>query len=374
MTSSFRGEDIDRMKSRHREEMKYLSDENDDLYHREKQLQSDLQLHKESIDYTVRYKIDLEKALEEKILFKHELDRLKHEKDLLEQEKLEYKTKYNSLQEEIRLILFDRSKLEQKLTAELQEHLQEKQRSTDDLRKYRTEIELLNIKLGDAEARLNVLQTQNESLLISKDRNIKNEFENLTQRLNKIESDKSNDHNEISNQQPFTVLTSSIPLNNRSQYQYLNQTFPQQYNNENYFIENSRQIRSNTERIKSELDRLREDFDKLVSNYEPIDNVHHQTQLHTQIDTFRQFYEQEFRQRQLLMSKLTNNDHSFKNNTLPYTNTRLLKQELETSINANLAEQRLQTIPRQTSALLTINTTNNGVMSSIELLRKHYHV
>ena len=33
------------------------------------------------------------------------------------------------------LFLFDRSKLEQKLTGELQEHIQEKQRSTDDITK-----------------------------------------------------------------------------------------------------------------------------------------------------------------------------------------------------------------------------------------------
>ena len=105
MTSSFRDDDIDKMKSRHREQMKILSTENDDLHHRTKQLQSDLQLHKESLDVTIRYKIDLEKAIEEKTFFQHELDRLKHEKDLIEQEKLEYKTKYDSLQEEIRLIL-----------------------------------------------------------------------------------------------------------------------------------------------------------------------------------------------------------------------------------------------------------------------------
>ena len=145
------------------------------------------------------------------------------------------------------------------------------------LRKYRTEIEQLNIKLDDAEARLLVLQTQNETLLSTKDRDIKNEFDSLTQRLNKIESDKSDAeqryHKEITNK-PLSIHTST-PLSNtiitqhqRSYIQPLNKTFPQsqqqQQNNENYLIENSRQIRSDTERVKSELDRLRQDFDKLV--------------------------------------------------------------------------------------------------------------
>jgi hypothetical protein len=338
------------MNSRHREDMKLLSTENDELHHRKKKLQSDLELHKESLDVTLRCKIDLEKAIEEKIGFQQELDRLKYEKDLIKQEKLEYKTKYDTLQEEIRLILFDRSKLEQKLTSELQEHFQEKQQSTDDLRKYRTEIEQLNVKLNDAESRLLILQTKNESLLTLKDRDIKNEsYKSKTE--------------------PLVVLTSP-PLNNRSEYQYLNKTYPQQQHNENYLIENSRQIRSDTERVKSELDRLRENFDKLVSNYEPINNFHHQTQLHSQIDTFRQFYQQEFRQRQLFMSKLTNG-------TSTYSNNHLVKQRLETAIDSNLAEHRLQImaqLPRQASALLTVNTTNNGVMSSVELLRKHYRV
>jgi len=359
--------------------MKLLSAENDDLHSRTRQLKSDLQLHKESLDVTVRYKIELEKALEEKTYFQHELDRLKSEKDLLKQERLEYKTKYDSLQEEIRLILFDRSKLEQKLTEELQEHFQEKQRSTDDLRKYQTEIEQLNIKLSDAETRLLVLQTQNKSLLTSEDHNIKTEFETLTQRLNKIESDKSDaeQHYHKQNQQQHILYEPLLVFNSTS----LNKTFPQQYNNENYLIENSRVIRSNTERVKSELDLLRQNFDQLISNYEPTNNFHQQTQLHSQIDTFRQFYEQEFRQRQSLMSKLTNgiksNHYHSHNGISSDTNNRLLKQRLETAIDTNLAEHRLQImaqLPRQASALLTVNNTDNGVMSSVQFLRKHYHV
>ncbi len=399
-TNSFGDDDVDKIKFQHRKQMKLLSAENDNLHYRTKQLESDLELHKESLDVTVRYKIDLEKAIEEKTYFQREFDRLKSEKDLIEQEKLEYKTKYNSLQEEIRLILFDRSKLEQKLTGELQEHFQEKQRSTDDLKKYRMQIEQLNIKLDDAETRLFSLQTQNETLLTSKDRHIEHEYESLTQRLNQIESDKSDAEQRYHNhrkKQVHAPLTST-PLQNKSQHPILssslypqsniiehgnefNKTYPQ---NDNYLINNSRQIRSDTERIKSELDRLRQDFDKLISNYEPINNYHHQTKLHSQIDTFRQFYEQEFRQRQLLMSKLTSENksnrkithhHSSLNGTS--TDSRLFKERLETAIDASLADQRLQTItqlPRQASALLTITSPNNNLISSAELFRKHYHV
>ena len=212
--------------------MKLLSAENDDLHQRTRQLQSDLQLHKESLDVTIRYKIDLEKALEEKTFLQHELDRLKHEKDFIEQEKFDYKTKYDNLQEEIRVILSDRAKIEQKLTNELQDQIKQRQRSTDDSKKYRTQIEQLNLKLGDAEARLLVLQTQNEALLASKDREIKNEFETLTHRLNMIETEKlnaeqryQNEHKEIINKQqqvlhePLVILTST-PLSNAVQHQH----------------------------------------------------------------------------------------------------------------------------------------------------------
>jgi uncharacterized protein YoxC len=378
-TNSFRDENVDKIKSQHHENMKSLSAENDNLYHRTKQLQSDLELHKESLDYTVRYKIDLEKAIEEKTYYQRELDRLKSEKDRIEEEKLEYKIKYHSLQEEIRLILLDRSKLEQKLTGELQGHFQEKQQSTDDIKKYRTQIEQLNIKLDDAEARLVDLQTQNQTLLTSKDHHI------TEQRY----------HNHTKKQvyEPLAIITST-PLPNKSQHRILtsslhpqsniveenhefNQTYP---SNENYLIHNSRQIRSDTERVKFELDRLRQDFDRLVSNYEPINNYHHQTKLHSQIDTFRHFYQQEFQQRQLLMSKLpverTPNRRSSLNGSSTYTDSRLFKERLESAIDTSLSEQRLQTItqlPRQASALLTINTTNNGLMSSVELFRNHYN-
>ncbi|CAF1411512.1 unnamed protein product [Adineta steineri] len=450
-SNSYQDSDADTIRS--------LTAENKELHHRTKQLQSDVELHKESLDITKRYKIDLEKALEEKTYFQQELDRLKHEKDFVEHEKYEYKTKYDSLQEEIRVILFDRSKLEKSLTGELQEHIQEKQRSSDDIKKYRTEIEQLNIKLDDAEARLLVLQTQNEALLASKDRTIKHEYESLTERLNKTESDKNNaeqryhdQHKHITNKQQQNSLGASLaaitstPLNHgahpqqsptstcskcstiqrnyeqerehrmqtekdneslrdtlsrQKQYQQLNRTFPQEQTDENYLIVNSRQIRSDTERVKSELDRLRQDFDRLVANYEPTNNIHQQAQLHTQIDTFRQFYEQEFRQRQLTMSKITAgikpakvityhrstsssmNHHHLSNETSSCTaciNSRLLKERLETAIDTSLADQRYQTIkqtvplPRQASALLTVNTTHNGLTSSVEILSPHRDV
>jgi chromosome segregation ATPase len=233
-TGVLREEDIEKIKLRHREEMKLLSAENDDLHQRTKQLQSDLQLHKESLDVTIRYKIDLEKALDEKLFLQRELDRLKHEKDFIEQEKIDYKTKYDNLQEEIRVILLDRSKLEQKLTLELQEETKQRQRSTDDTKKYKAQIEQLNLKLGDAEARLLVLQTQNEALVVSKDRTIKSEFETLTHRLNMIESEKNNaeqryhnEHKQIANKQqqqqptlhePLVILTSSPSSNATPQH------------------------------------------------------------------------------------------------------------------------------------------------------------
>lgn len=222
--STLYDDDVDKIQSRHREELRLLSSENEDLHQRTKKLESDLQLHKESLDITVRYKIDLEKALEEKTYYQQELNRLQHEKSLIEQDKFEFKTKYDSLQDEIHRILFDRSKLEQKLTSEFQEHMQEKQRSTDDLNKYRTQIEQLNVKLSDAETRLRVLQSHNESLLASKDRNIKDEFESLSSRLTQIESEKNNaeqryrnQHSNITNKQQLSatpiVVHSSIISN-----------------------------------------------------------------------------------------------------------------------------------------------------------------
>lgn len=158
-------------------------------------------------------------------------------------------------------------------------------------------------------------------------------------------------------------------------------------------------MRSGTERMKSELDRLRHDFDVLVSNYEPsVDSYQQQIQIHSQIDTFRQFYEQEFRQRQALMSKLTpttsRSDKSVPKKPHYYQSTPHLNHEYNPSnerhpdrnyfkqaqYETNLADQRTQTlkampsVPRQASSLLTINTTNNGTTSSTEFLRDRHYV
>ncbi|CAF1082984.1 unnamed protein product [Adineta ricciae] len=482
-----REEDIEKIKSRHREEMKLLSAENDDLHQRTKQLQSDLQLHKESLDVTIRYKIDLEKALEEKLFLQRELDRLKHEKDFIEQEKTDYKTKYDSLQDEIRALILDRSRLEQKLTHELEEQTKQTQRSTDDSKKYKAQIEQLNIKLGEAEARLLVLQSRNEAILASKDEEIKNGLETLTQRLNMIESEKlhaeqryQNERQHITNKQqqqsqqhtPPTiheslVILTSPSMNNGNQHQpqsspspsctkcdvfqrnfeqereqrvqaqkdnerlrdtvsrqeqqqqqqHLSGTFQKYQSSDHLNVENNRQIRSDTERMKYEIDRLRHDFDKLVSNYDspkliPQQQQQQLPQLYSQADALRQLYEQELREKQLLMMKLNDMTKVSRTPTPPPTanngyhhmsspvhhhhhhseydylvngkstcsicsNSRLLKERLENAIDTCLADQRIQTIrqmpilPRQTSALLPTNT--NG-LSSADILRKRYYV
>lgn len=166
----------------------------------------------------------------------------------------------------------------------------------------------------------------------------------------------------------------------------MNKSVRQHQENEHVITENSKQIRSDTERVKYELDRLRHDFDKLVLNYDPPNNLQQQAQLHSQIDTLRQFYENEFRQKQLLMSKVPNGIHSpIKHehssngnvNCLVCSNSRLLKERLENAIDTSLADQRIQTIkqipilPRQTTPLIT---TNNYDMSSVDLLRKRYYM
>lgn len=141
---------------------------------------------------------------------------------------------------------------------------------------------------------------------------------------------------------------------------------------------------------------MRQDFDNLVSNYEPKSNYQQQLQLHSQIDIFRQFYENEYRQRQFLMSKPTlkptlsqiyqkppsnlHHNHSFNETCSTCTNSRLLRERLESAIDLSLADQRYQKvrqyqpIPRQASSLLTINTINNGAPSSLDLLRERYYV
>jgi hypothetical protein len=157
--------------------------------------------------------------------------------------------------------------------------------------------------------------------------------------------------------------------------------------------------------VKYELDRLRHDFDRLVLNYDPPNNLQQQAQLHSQIDTLRQFYEDEFRKKQSLMSTLTNgikrppspptttNGYHRKTTSTKHdeydhiqhgglkcsvcSNSRLLKERLENAIDTSLADQRIQTIkqmpilPRQPSPLLT---TNYNTVLSVELLRKRYYI
>ncbi|CAF0763436.1 unnamed protein product [Didymodactylos carnosus] len=457
-----REEDIEKIKSRHREEMKLLSLENEDLHQRTKQLQSDLQLHKESLDVTVRYKIDLEKACEEKTYLQQELNRFKLEKDLIEQEKFEYKTKYESLQDEIRLLLFDRSKIEQKLTAEIQEQGKQRTKNSEDIRKYKQQIEQLNIKLGDSEAKMLSLQSRNETLMKSKDMELKSEFDTLTKRLNTIENDQiiaekryqnenillteltrqqqkqSNDstvnvtkqqhvkkehhrHSQHSNESTCSQCDSlqrnyelerqqrlSIEKDNerlretvqkQQQQQQQQRSIPSQTVTQSketdvhlLTVENSKQIRSETERVKYELDRLRQDFNLLIDNYDPKRDTE---TLHQSIDTFRKFYEQEFRQRQLIMEKLTNDntsrprtspsypvisysngggdygnhyshspshDHSCPSSRCSCINSELLKERLETAIDTSLADQRIHAIKQfPLRSATTTTTTTNGI-------------
>ena len=200
----------------------------------------------------------------------------------------------------------------------------------------------------------------------------------------------------------------------QQQQQHLSETFQKHQSNDHLNVENNRQIRSDTERMKYEIDRLRHDFDKLVSNYDSPKLIPQQQlpQPYSQADALRQLYEQELREKQLLMMKLNDMTKASRTPTPPPTanngyhptsssvhhhhhhseydysvngkstcsicsNSRLLKERLENAIDTCLADQRIQTIkqmpilPRQTSALLT--TSTNG-LSSVDILRKRYYV
>ena len=148
-------------------------------------------------------------------------------------------------------------------------------------------------------------------------------------------------------------------------------------------VGHAQNVRVATARMKNELDRLRQDFDRLVSSYDPPNSHQQQAELHSHIDTFRQYYEQEFRQRQALMSKLTptSSNHARTSDTPSlHSNNRLYRERMDSAIDRALADERLQAsnqmppIPRQASALLTINTSNNGARSSVDLLRQSYHL
>lgn len=201
------------------------------------------------------------------------------------------------------------------------------------------------------------------------------------------------------------ALRDTVSRQQQKQQGDTNKSIQKHQDYEQLIAENSKQIRSETERVKHELDRLRTDFNRLMSNYEPPNNLQHQAQYNSQIDSLRNFYENEFRQ--LLMSKLAQDvkstgqpattsdhhhhhhpvvtaqhngyDHSL-NGSLSCavcTNSRLLKERLESAIDSSLSDQRIQAIkqmpilPRLTSPLLT---THNNIMPSYDLLRKRYYV
>lgn len=109
---------------------------------------------------------------------------------------------------------------------------------------------------------------------------------------------------------------------------------------ENYLADHGEHIRTETARMKTELDRLRGDFDRIVSTYEPSTSMEQYAQIHSHIDIFRQFYEQEFRQRKALRSKL--------NTSLPISpavkEARLTTEDLLKTI---------PSVPRNASALLS---------------------
>lgn len=118
---------------------------------------------------------------------------------------------------------------------------------------------------------------------------------------------------------------------------------------ENYLVDHGEQIRNETARVKTELDRLRGDFDRIVSTYEPTNSIEQYAQIHSHIDIFRQYYEQEFRQRQALRSKL--------NTSLPVSSssTSIWKEQRKEDPDETL-RKTLPSLPRNASALLTNNT------------------
>ncbi|CAF4025534.1 unnamed protein product, partial [Rotaria magnacalcarata] len=327
--------------------------------------------------------------------------------------------RFNDLKETI-----EKLERNQEDTKELKRQLKEMENKKNDFEKlYRENDEMLRRvenKLEQEKTEKQRLESTTKNLNIElltikqKLQSLQDEKDLLNQRCNKLKEERDN-HGKVSSssckncnafqrsyeqEREYRLQTEQangrLRDNASNQYQYLNKPFSMQPNNEIYLVENSRKIHSDTERVKSELDRLRQDFDKLVSNYEPPVNFHQQ--LHSQVDTFRQFYEHEFRQRQFLMSKTTpglkstmsqnyhkpsshlSHKHSFSEACSTCTNSRLLRERLESAIDLSLTDRRFQNgvqvsaVPRQASSLLTINTINNGPISSREFLRERYYV
>lgn len=144
----------------------------------------------------------------------------------------------------------------------------------------------------------------------------------------------------------------------RQQQEDLNRSLQeQQQHNEQMRFDDSRDRRVENERVHKELQRLRQQLDDIVSHYEPSRDVQHQrAQIHSQIDNFRQFYENEYKQQPRSFHSLStenipnssdhqNHFHSQTFNHYPHCfNSRLLKERLENAIDTSLAEQRIQGI------------------------------
>ncbi|CAF1371037.1 unnamed protein product, partial [Didymodactylos carnosus] len=315
----------------------------------------------------------------------------------------------------------------------------------------------------DCEAKMLSLQYQNEALTKSKELEVKNEFQALTKRLNTIENDKITAENQYQNENmlltgltyqqqkqsndTYTDRTKHLKKDHhrRSQHsngsicfqcdalqrnyelelQYrlsiekdnerLREAFHKQQQHsvpssivtttqakqDNVYLtttENSKSIHGETERAKYDLDRI-QDINLLIDNYDRKRATH---TLHQPIDTTRKFYDQEGRQRQLTIEKLTNDSsrprtpssfpvgshlngggdyeyhhhlhsHDSHENSRPSsqcscTNSELLKERLETAIDTSLADERMQAIKQLPLRSTTTNTTmTNGIGNILTL-------
>lgn len=87
------------------------------------------------------------------------------------------------------------------------------------------------MKLNDAETRLTELQTQNQTLISTNNRNITNQVENVVKRLYDTQPTYMHQSNKPQQQESHHVSHDSLvfhpstSFNNRTQYQYFNKTF-----------------------------------------------------------------------------------------------------------------------------------------------------
>jgi hypothetical protein len=119
---------------------------------------------------------------------------------------------------------------------------------------------------------------------------------------------------------------------------------------ETFWIDRFQQIHSSTLRVKDELDDLRHDFNRIVSAYDD----KYQTDRHTSIDMFHQFKRDHRQQQQTLHSSLT----------LPKQYSSF--DVKHSTINEQRMNKQHEHLPRQASALLTITTNSNPVLSSFD--------